>query len=266
MNRLDKIIDFIDRHKYGLLATIAIHVGLFLYFQIATYKEAHIFEPWDFRLSNDEAPDDIVITADQIETPTEQDLFRPEDISSHVKSEHDERERSRDENQRYTSYSSSKDAQSIEDEYEQSLRDKIEEERASKDQSSSPKESPTKSKDKKDDLSFDFGPQASSEAISGQTMVSYSLVDRSPLNNNDWYVRNPGYTCGNVNGTVRVAITVDIGGKVIAASLIEAQSQNATTCMKQKAVEYALMSRFNYSSNAPQKQEGVITYRFVYRN
>ena len=96
-------------------------------------------------------------------------------------------------------------------------------------------------------------------------MVSYSLNDRHPLNHNDWYIRNPGYTCGNVNGVVKIAISVDEGGVVVGATVVEAESQNATPCMKQRAREYALMSRFNYAANAPKKQEGVITYRFVYR-
>ena len=113
---------------------------------------------------------------------------------------------------------------------------------------------------------FNFGQNSSSEAVSGETMVSYSLKDRYPLNHNDWYIRNPGYTCGNVNGIVKVAIIVDKGGKVISATYMEVGSQNASECMRQKAVEYALKSRFNYSGQASDKQEGIITYRFVFRN
>src|SRR5690554_6187267 len=226
---MDKLLDFIERHKYGIVITLLVHVGLFIYFQVATYKEVILFEPWDFQSVMDEAPDDIEITPDQIQTPQEHQLFNPqEEVSSFVKNENDTRE-----------------------------------ERESKNPSTS---TDVDKKPKKDPVqNTSSGGEASEKAAGGATMVSYSLAGRHPLNYNDWYVRNPGYTCGNVNDVVKVAISVDEGGHVISATVIEGESQNATACMKQRSREYALMSRFNYSNKAPKKQEGVITYRFVYR-
>src|SRR5690554_7857447 len=84
------------------------HVGLFIYFQVATYKEVILFEPWDFQSVMDEAPDDIEITPDQIQTPQEQQLFNPqEEVSSFVKNENDTREESQSKDIKFTSYSQS---------------------------------------------------------------------------------------------------------------------------------------------------------------
>ncbi|PKR80989.1 hypothetical protein CW751_07430 [Brumimicrobium salinarum] len=264
---MDKIIEFIERHKFGLLITLVVHIGLFVYFQIATYKEVVLFEPWDFQTMHNEAPDDIQITPDQIETSQEKALLDPEtEVSSFVKNENDQRERSSERDVNYTSYSESGNPEAIENEFEQKLKDEIRQRRKEKsnnepsstaDLDNSPKEKPNEKQKS--------GEKASSKAIKGATMVSYSLKDRHPLNHNDWYVRNPGYTCGNVNGVVKIAITVNEGGDVVAAKVVNEESKNATPCMLQKAKEYALMSRFNYSENAPKSQSGVITYRFVYR-
>lgn len=264
---MDKILDFIERHKYGILVTLLVHVGIFVYFQVATYREVVLFEPWDFQSMHKDAPDDIEIRPDQIETPQEQDLLSPqEDVTSFVKNVNDSRERSQSNDINYTSYSKSGNPEQIEKEYEQQLKNEIQRKRQDKESKNRISDADLeKEKSKTNNTKSSQGSEASSKAVGGATMVSYSLKERHPLNHNDWYVRNPGYTCGNVNGIVNIAIIVDEGGVVIAANVIENESQNATPCMKQRAKEYALMSRFNYSSNAPKKQEGIITYRFVYR-
>ncbi|PWH86819.1 hypothetical protein [Brumimicrobium oceani] len=265
---MDKILDFIEKHKYGILITIVVHVALFVYFQLATYKEAILFEPWNFTTANDEVQDDIAITPDQIETPEERQLFNPQEkVTSFVKDQNDSRTRSLKENVNYTSSFQKSSAEQMENDYEQSLKDEIrrkrEERNARKAETSAGEQKvDKKNEDKKNDHKSSG---SSSEAVGGKTMVSFSLINRHPLNHNDWYVRNPGYTCGNVNGTVTVSISVDVGGVVTSATVIDEQSQNASACMLQRAREYALKSRFNYAGDAPKKQEGTITYRFVYR-
>lgn len=265
---MNKILDFIERHKFGILITLAIHIGIFVYFQVATYKEAVVFEPWEFRSANDEVIDDIQIDPDQIQTPEELDLLKPQEkVTSFVRDQNDKRETSQEENIKYTSSFTKGNPEQLERDYEQSIKDKIQRLKEEKNGKKPSESSSTKAvKDsKKSSKNSSTQSNSSTKAIGGETMVSYSLIDRNPLNHNDWYIRNPGYTCGNVNGIVRVAIIVDIGGEVISASVIEDQSQGATPCMLQKAREYALKSRFNYSGQAPKKQDGTITYRFVFR-
>lgn len=260
---MDKVLDFIERHKIAILVTIVVHVAVFLYFQIGTYKEAIIYEPWDLQ-NLQEAQDNIEVTPDQIQTNEEQTLFNSsKEVTSFVKNENDDRERSQDKNMNFTSYSKGGNPEKIERDYEKQLKEEIEKNNEGKEDKSQKVSTDIDNDKNKPKVDPKTGAGASTKAVGGETMVSYSLIDRYPLNHNDWNVRNPGYTCGNVNGIVKITIVVDNGGNVIKADVIS--SQSATSCMIDRAKEYALKSRFNYDPKALQRQEGVITYRFVYK-
>ena len=261
---MDKIIDFIERHKMGIVITIVVHVALFLYFQIGTFKEAVIYEPWDFQNVNNEAPDNIEVDPEQIQTQEELNLFNSnEKVTSFVKNENDTRETSTAENQQYTSYASGGNPEQMEKDYEKHLKAEIEKNRAPDARSNSKNVTDIDDGKRDPESNKNKGGAASTKAVGGKTMVSYSLKNRHPLNHNDWNIRNPGYTCGNVNGIVKIAIVVNKGGDVVKADVIG--KQGATSCMIRKAKEYALKSRFNYSATTSGEQEGTITYRFVYR-
>lgn len=261
---MHRLTDFIERHKYGIIITLMIHVGVFVYFQIATYEEVVLYEAWDFRGKNVESPDDIQISPDQIQTPQEHELFKPQEkVSSFVKNENDKRETSFEKDINYTSSEGS--PESIEDEFFESLKNEVLGQKETQDSKKETNDNIETEQDKTNEKKS-RQQSGSKEAISGQTMVSYKLSNRHPLNHNDWHVRNPGYTCGDVDGVVKVIIEVAQSGDVVDARILEGQTQNATPCMLEKAKEYALKSRFNYDGKADRKQQGVITYRFVFRN
>ena len=95
----------------------------------------------------------------------------------------------------------------------------------------------------------------------GKTMVNYVLDGRKPHNNDGWYIRNPGYTCGQgMSGEVVVKIRVNTNGNVVYAKAISNVS-GLNPCLVEQSEAYAKMSRFNTSS--VDNQEGTITYRFV---
>jgi len=95
-------------------------------------------------------------------------------------------------------------------------------------------------------------------------MVEWSLADRNPHQNRNWYVRNPGYTCGpGSNGTVTIDIKVNQNGDVSSVAYNPSRSSGANPCMIEQAEKYAKMSRFMYSADAPKIQSGTIIYRFV---
>lgn len=262
---MNRILDFIEEHKYGIIIALIVHVAIFIYFQIQTYQEVVVYEPWSFRGKNIESPDDISLTPDQIQTPEEADLFKQmddEEISSFVKDEQDKRETSFDKDVNYTSYEG--DAYSNVKDFESEVIQKLQEGREKDDNEKTTELDDGESTDKQNNNPKE-SQEASEKAVAGKTMVSYSLSNRHPHNKNDWYVRNPGYTCGNVNGTVVVQIRVDQAGNVVNARYLESESNNADHCMIRQAEKYALMSRFNYDSSAEKSQEGKITYLFVYR-
>ena len=44
--------------------------------------------------------------------------------------------------------------------------------------------------------------------FAGNVMVDFSVPGRTAFEGNNWYVRNPGYTCGRGSGTVYISILV----------------------------------------------------------
>ena len=260
-----KFAAFIEKHKYGILATLGVHVALFFYFQIATYEEKVDYEKWNFEGKYDEK-EDIEITPDQIETPAEQELY---DMSKEVKNMVQNVDDTREKVERPENYTSSvtdpsQNAYEVEEAMNQEIAGQKEGSKPSESnmditENESQPEPPTKTKSKTQNQA------SSSQGIKAETMVSFQLTKRTPLNNNDWYIRNPGYTCGNVDGVVVVDIKVGQNGKVISAKYDAKRSTNANACMISKAEEYASISRFNYSESAPRSQNGYIKYTFIYQ-
>jgi hypothetical protein len=132
-------------------------------------------------------------------------------------------------------------------------RKKMEEQRKNKDNSSSPKN--TKQENK-----TSLG--GSENQFAGNVMVRFSLSGRTAFNGNNWYVRNPGYTCGRGAGVVVVNVVVGRDGKVIKAIVDNAKS-SGNSCMKEQAQKYASMSRFSISNSSPEEHSGYIRYEFV---
>lgn len=94
----------------------------------------------------------------------------------------------------------------------------------------------------------------------GAVMVDFSVSGRTAYEQNTWYVRNPGYTCGfNAAGTVYIQVSVNAAGRVASAQYIATKSANASPCMIEQALKYAKMSRF---SDGGAVAEGYIKYRF----
>lgn len=105
---------------------------------------------------------------------------------------------------------------------------------------------------------------SSSNQYSGDVMVEFQLIGRTAFENNNWYVRNPGYTCGyGSTGRVVVSIKVDKGGKVVEATYDAAKSSGANQCMIEQSLRYAKKSKFNFKDSAPAQQRGTIIYKFV---
>jgi hypothetical protein len=97
----------------------------------------------------------------------------------------------------------------------------------------------------------------------GNVMVDFSVPGRTAFEGNNWYVRNPGYTCGKGSGTVYVSILVNQSGYVSRATYDPSKSKNASSCMIEQAEKYARISRFNYSANSSSQVIGYIIYQFV---
>ncbi len=254
---MNKLSGFVERHIYGIMAAIAVYVGVFMYLHLETYTE---YVPIDsfFDGARIELPEEIKLKPENLEIP---DDFAPSDVKSIARDRNDSREKSRDE--WAANKPNSADVEKSVRDYEKKLfeeaggeakRKQIQQEMEDRKKQQNSKTSTTTPKE--------TSTSGANKAYSGDVMVEWDL--RAPHQNNTWFVRNPGYTCGyGASGKVTVSIKVNQNGDVLDAKYEPALSRNANDCMIKQAVKYAGMSRFIYSSSAPKLQEGTITYTFI---
>ena len=233
----------IDRHKLGILAAFSVYILVFIFLEIITYQTYFPIQPFNDQPTISITTDELLITKENLQV--EQDL---KNIS---KDQNDLRKQSIND---WQENKSDEINQSIKD-YEKSLH----QDNVSKNDNIV--------KENEDDNN-NLNPQVSNTnnnvktAYGGNVMVSWSLTERTAYLNNNWYVRNPGYTCDQDSyGKITIQIKVDQNGSVIYASVLE--KGDASQCMINQAIKYAKLSRFNYSITATPNQIGTITYTFI---
>ncbi len=251
---MNRILDAIDKYKFGILAALSSYVLIFMYLKMDSYERYYPFEPFHdgsyIELTNEE----IQLTTDNIQTP---ENFSLEDIKNLTKDRNNSRETS------YEDYMQNMSAADVEQSVYDLEKEMYEEAGGAEEREKirqmmeARKEADQQGKDQ------NAAENNSSENVyAGRTMVEWELSGRKPHQNNDWYVRNPGYTCGyGASGVVVVDIRVNQNGNVVSASVNSGMS-NGNSCMLEQALKYAKMSRFNYSGSAPGSQSGRIFYTF----
>ncbi|MCC8087832.1 MAG: energy transducer TonB [Rikenellaceae bacterium] len=91
--------------------------------------------------------------------------------------------------------------------------------------------------------------------VEGSVTVSYDLPGR-----NDTSLPVPAYQCEG-GGMVVINITVNRNGVVTASSVDRISSSDP--CLVEMASKAAARSRFNVTADAPERQNGTITYTFI---
>jgi hypothetical protein len=256
MTTMNRIADFIDRHIYGIIAAVAAYVIIFVYLNLETYTEYVPIGSF-FDGARVEIPQDIEVKPENIEIPSD---YVPRDVKSIGRNVDDKRERSKTDWKE--NKMSASDVEKSVKEYERKL---FEEAGGEAQRKKIQQEMDERKKDQKQNASQKQNETSSTtggnKAFSGDVMVEWDL--RAAHQNNSWYVRNPGYTCGyGSSGKVIVRIKVDQNGDVKAAEYDASSSRGANPCMIEQALKYAKMSRFIYSSSAPKLQDGWISYTF----
>ena len=233
----------IDRYKLGILAAFSVYIVVFIFLEIITYQTYFPIQPFNDQPTISITTDELLITKENLQV--EQDL---KNISK------DQNDLSEQSINNWQENKSDKIIQSIKD-YEKSLH----QDNVSKNDNIV--------KENGDDNN-DLNPQVLNNnnnvktVYGGNVMVSWSLTERTAYLNNNWYVRNPGYTCDQDSyGKITIQIKVDQNGSVIYASVLE--KGDASQCMINQAIKYAKLSRFNYSITATPNQIGTITYTFI---
>ncbi len=247
---------FIDRYKLGILTAFAVYIGIFIYLEMQTYTRYFPIIPFNDEPLLELQKEELLLTPEQIQI---QEDLNSGDLKNISRDQNDSRERS---SENWQENKSAKEIeQSIKD-YEKSL---YQDNGGELERAKILKESEQRKNDLKKQAPLKPDNKESSGAktvYAGNVMVSWSLSQRTAHLNNNWYVRNPGYTCGQgSSGKITVQIKVNQNGSVIDAIVLS--SGGASDCMTQQAIKYAKLSRFNYSSTASTSQVGTITYTFV---
>lgn len=253
---MSRFFDMIDKYKFGILAALTVYIGIFMYLQLDSYD--HIFEISPFHDGSyvDIPDEDIKVDHNNVLVPSD---FQPGRIRNMVTDANDDRPESMTD---YSEYQSSSDVQKSVYDLEQQMyndaggdkdRERIKQNWDKRNESST-----TTSTDPKNTQESGA---SSPNKYAGATLVDFDLKNRTPYQNNSWYIRNPGYTSLG-SGKVVVDIIVNQNGNVISAVINSARSAGSTERMREQALKYAKMSRFNYSSSAPKTQKGTIQYIF----
>lgn len=247
------MLDILDRYKYGILAALAAYIVIYMYLQMESYTTYTPFEIFHDGSYVDIPEEDIHLQPENIDMTG----FTSSDVKNTARDINDTRERSEDSYGYQSAADVEKGLSDLEKKYYEESGGAEEREKIKQTLQQTDNNGNDKAPDKI------TSNQGGNNAAGGEVMVDWSLSNRKPHQNNEWYVRNPGYTCGFAKGKVAVMIKVDQSGKVISATIDASKTTAATGCMIQQAKEYALKSRFNYSSSAPKSQTGYIYYTFV---
>jgi len=247
---------FIDRYKLGILTAFAVYIGIFIYLEMQTYTRYFPIIPFNDEPLLELQKEELLLTPEQIQI---QEDLNSGDLKNISRDQNDSRERS---SENWQENKSAKEIEQSVKDYEKSL---YQDNGGELERAKILKESEQRKNDlkKQAPLKTDNSESNGSKtAYAGNVMVSWSLSQRTAHLNNNWYVRNPGYTCGQgSSGKITVQIKVNQNGSVIDAIVLS--SGGASDCMTQQAIKYAKLSRFNYSSTATTSQVGTITYTFV---
>lgn len=251
---MNNFLDKLDKYKFGLLAAFTTYIIIFMYLQLQSYTQYIPYDPF--------------YDGSYVEIPTDEIKLKPENIMLPGEMSQDVKNMSRDANdtreKSYEEYYQNASDESVAEEYKKLEQQMYEEAGGDKTRAEIRAEmEQRKLNEAKQEPKSQGGKQETgNKSYAGNVMVEWVLDSRNAHKKNNWYVRNPGYTCGyGASGIVTVMVKVNQNGNVISATYDANQSRGASACMIKQAVKYAKMSRFSYAKL--KSQEGRITYTFV---
>jgi hypothetical protein len=244
------VLDYIERHKIGILSTIIIHlllVTMFMVIQFGTFKK---------KKENKEVLIDFVdpeVMQKAIEQKKEEvkQLSQQELIKS-LQKEYQIKNIAVNEAPIDAKQSVDKMIQEIKDE------SNIKDEKRAEPMKPQPKIEDIKKKDiTVSDKKPAYNAQGERTFYKGATTISYFLEGRTEV-----YIPVPVYQCQG-SGKVVMDIVVNQSGYVMTATVNKQQSQMTEECLAEAANRAALTTRFTAKNTAPDKQKGRITYIFI---
>lgn len=255
------MLEALDKYKFGLLAVVMAYLVIFVYSKSAQFTYVIKHEPFLAETRIEDKEEILEITPDDIEVPA--DFNYNAEVKNMAQSKNDKRESSFDDyGPPKSSEEIAQDIKSLENQMKSEAGGSAERAKLQRliDQRKADQQKAEQSENNSTPTT-----NGSDNKYTGYTMVEWDLDDRMAHNNNIEAIRNPGYTCGDrANGVVVVDVKTNTNGNVISAKYNAGRSKGATACMIEKAVKYAKLSRFEYSTK-PNEQTGYIKYTFVYK-
>ncbi|MGV6861952.1 MAG: hypothetical protein ACWA41_09275 [Putridiphycobacter sp.] len=247
---MDAFLDYIEKYKFAIIATLVLHLGFFLFSNFVTVKDITRIPPAEVEI---EIPLDDIEFDEDMEKMLElnKESLPNQDISNQVADANDDREKSFEDYSTYETDFSEESQMSAKE-----LEAKYFEEAAANNDQHEYLENIEKHEVNKYDQTTKNTTSGGKNAYAGEVMISYNLPGRKA-----YALPNPGYTCMG-SGTVVIQVKVDKSGDVKFASFSAGQSNHATECMVERALIFAKKSRFDYNGTS-NLQTGTITYKFV---
>lgn len=250
---MNKFFDILDKYKFGIFASLGVYIAIFIYLQFQSFSYAIRYEPF-YNGSYVEIPEEeIQLKPENILLPSDV----PQDVKNMSRNANDSRESSSEE------YFQNISDASVDEQIKKMEQEMYEEAGGEKTRAEIRAEMDEKRKEletKKNSTSAKSKQEGGDTKYAGNVMVDWSL--REAHQDNNWFIRNPGYTCGyGSSGKVVVLIKVNQNGNVTSAVYDASQSSGANSCMIEAAIKYAKLSRFKYSNQ--KIQSGWISYTFV---
>jgi len=243
-----------ERIVLSIILSLAFFVAMFMVLQLAYYERYIPVEPF-FKPEVSPIQDPLEVTPEDVWVNSSEG-----EVKNLARNQQDNRERamqqfsentaSGDPNERIRAF----EKQLFEEAGGQQEREKILNEHSKNQRQNKEENVPKPSKGEKG--------TGENKQFKGDVMVEWRLDGRTAFENNNWWVMNPGYTCGyGASGKVVVRISVDQGGKVLQATYDAAASNGANPCMIEQSLAYAKKSKFN--DKAIPNQSGYIIYKFI---
>ncbi len=240
---------FIQKHIYGILGTIIVHLLLAILFMLVklstTYQERQEAIIIDFEYTPEEPEIIEVEVPDRIAEMYNNEEFWTNiarNLSSQTEEEFDIEEYIDKIKQELM-----ESGEISEQNYLDELRQRLEE---------GTHAGETEFRDLEDNKE-EITANEMAAAYSGPTRIYYVLEGRTHR-----YLPLPIYKCEG-SGKVVLDIVVDQRGFVLSAEVIQEESSTDDYCLHDMAKDAALRTRFNLDLSAPARQEGLITYHFV---
>jgi len=255
------MLRFIDRHKFGLLATVLFHFFIIFF---STYVYLPMGDPDGESLLVIDFPMEEQVQPEKEETPEEQSKEQKvsNNNSNKAVNESAPDDVEKGDYNEYNKEPSESSKESFEEQLERELKEL--EQEVIKEQREAGygyteeeiAEMLDSKKNKELESVADQKPRSES-AFEGNTNITYKLKDRF-----DTYLNVPVYMC-QYGGVVVINIAVNQKGKVVSAKVDKESSKTSDPCLIKAALAGAKSTKFNRKSTASKIQMGSITYRFL---